>query len=128
MGGGREPVQIGDRGGRWDPSVPEAPIGPWFEMMPAAVLAVIVTVVNVAGEVETMASFDVRSLSALEVLDSRGRPTVAVSIALADGSTSSSGVPSGASTGTREAAELRDGNPTRFGGAGVLRAVGNVQR
>ena len=73
-----------------------------------------------------MAYLDVRSLSALEVLDSRGRPTVAVSIALADGSTGSSGVPSGASTGTREAAELRDGNPTRFGGAGVLRAVGNV--
>jgi enolase len=73
-----------------------------------------------------MASFDVRSLSALEVLDSRGRPTVAVSIALADGSIGSSGVPSGASTGTREAVELRDGDQTRFAGAGVQQAVGHV--
>ena len=73
-----------------------------------------------------MTSFDVQSLSAMEVLDSRGRPTVAVSITLRDGSTGHSGVPSGASTGTREAVELRDGDATRFAGAGVLQAVGNV--
>ena len=70
--------------------------------------------------------FDIRSLSALEVLDSRGRPTVAVSITLGDGSVGAAGVPSGASTGTREAVELRDGDPTRFSGAGVLQAVGHV--
>ena len=73
-----------------------------------------------------MTSFDVRSLSALEILDSRGRPTLAVSITLGDGSTSDAGVPSGASTGTREAVELRDGDHARFGGAGVQHAVGHV--
>lgn len=73
-----------------------------------------------------MTSFDVRSLSALEILDSRGRPTLAVSITLGDGSTSDAGVPSGASTGTREAVELRDGDHARFGGAGVQQAVGHV--
>ena len=71
-------------------------------------------------------SFDIRALSALEVLDSRGRPTVAVSITLGDGSVGAAGVPSGASTGTREAVELRDGDKTRFAGAGVLQAVGHV--
>ncbi len=73
-----------------------------------------------------MTSFDVRSLSALEVLDSRGRPTLAVTITLGDGATSKAGVPSGASTGTREAVELRDGDHARFGGAGVQQAVGHV--
>jgi enolase len=72
-------------------------------------------------------SFEVQSLTALEVLDSRGRPTLAVRIMLGDGSTASAGVPSGASTGTREAVELRDGDPSRFAGAGVLRAVRNVE-
>jgi enolase len=65
-------------------------------------------------------------VSALEILDSRGRPTVQVSVTLADGSTGTAGVPSGASTGTREAVELRDGDKSRYGGAGVLTAVGNV--
>ena len=73
-----------------------------------------------------MVLFDVRALSALEVLDSRGRPTVAVSITLGDGSAGTAGVPSGASTGTREAVELRDGDRARFSGAGVLKAVGHV--
>jgi enolase len=73
-----------------------------------------------------MPSFDVRSVSALEVLDSRGRPTVQVTLTLADGTTAAAGVPSGASTGTREAVELRDGDAARFGGGGVLTAVGNV--
>ena len=73
-----------------------------------------------------MASFDVRSLSALEILDSRGRPTLAVSITLGDGSTGDAGVPSGASTGTREAVELRDGDRARFAGKGVQQAVGHV--
>jgi enolase len=65
-------------------------------------------------------------VSALEILDSRGRPTVQVSVTLADGSTGTAGVPSGASTGTREAVELRDGDKSRYGGSGVLTAVGNV--
>ncbi|MBK9738237.1 MAG: phosphopyruvate hydratase [Actinobacteria bacterium] len=65
-------------------------------------------------------------VQALEILDSRGRPTVAVTVELADGSRGAAGVPSGASTGTREAVELRDGDPERFGGSGVRTAVGNV--
>jgi enolase len=56
-----------------------------------------------------------------EVLDSRGNPTVAVEITLADGSRGRATVPSGASTGAHEAVELRDGDKKRFGGKGVLR-------
>ena len=70
--------------------------------------------------------FTVARLSALEILDSRGRPTLAVTLTLSDGTVATAGVPSGASTGTREAVELRDGDPTRYGGAGVLGAVGHV--
>ncbi|MFH1934469.1 MAG: phosphopyruvate hydratase [Pseudomonadota bacterium] len=61
-----------------------------------------------------------------EILDSRGNPTVEVEVSLACGITTRTGVPSGASTGTREALELRDGDAKRFGGKGVLKAVGNV--
>ena len=71
-------------------------------------------------------SFVIAEVSALEILDSRGRPTLSVAVSLADGSTGIAGVPSGASTGTREAVELRDGDYARFGGGGVLTAVGNV--
>ncbi len=71
-------------------------------------------------------SFEIASLSALEILDSRSRPTLSVTIELAGGVRVSAGVPSGASTGTREAVELRDGDPARFSGAGVTIAVGNV--
>jgi enolase len=73
-----------------------------------------------------MASFDVAGLSALEILDSRGRPTLAVTVTLADGTTARAGVPSGASTGSREAVELRDGDTTRYEGRGVLKAAANV--
>jgi enolase 1/2/3 len=73
-----------------------------------------------------MGPFDVTGLSALEILDSRGRPTLAVTVTLADGSTARAGVPSGASTGTREAVELRDGDHTRYEGRGVLGAVSHV--
>lgn len=73
-----------------------------------------------------MTAFDVTGLSALEILDSRGRPTLAVTVTLADGTTARAGVPSGASTGSREAAELRDGDQARYEGRGVLKAVGNV--
>ena len=71
-------------------------------------------------------SFEISGVSALEILDSRGRPTVQTTVTLSDGTTAAAGVPSGASTGTREAVELRDGDTTRFGGSGVLTAVGNV--
>ncbi|HUZ22679.1 MAG TPA: phosphopyruvate hydratase [Streptosporangiaceae bacterium] len=73
-----------------------------------------------------MPGFDIAELSALEILDSRGRPTVAVTVRLGDGTTARAGVPSGASTGTREAVERRDGDPARYGGAGVLGAVAAV--
>jgi enolase len=61
-----------------------------------------------------------------EILDSRGNPTVEVDVVLADGSSGRAGVPSGASTGEREALELRDGDTSRFGGKGVTRAVAHV--
>ena len=61
-----------------------------------------------------------------EILDSRGNPTVEADVTLADGSTARAGVPSGASTGTREAVELRDGDESRYLGKGVQRAVANV--
>jgi len=78
------------------------------------------------GQEQEMPGFDVAELSALEILDSRGRPTVAATIRLGDGTTARAGVPSGASTGTREAVERRDGDPGRYGGGGVLGAVGAV--
>jgi enolase len=71
-------------------------------------------------------SFNVSDLTALEILDSRARPTLGVKVRLADGTTVRAGVPSGASTGSREAVELRDGDLSRFGGSGVLNAVANV--
>jgi enolase len=61
-----------------------------------------------------------------EILDSRGNPTVEADVTLADGSAARALVPSGASTGTREAVELRDGDKSRYLGKGVLQAVGNV--
>jgi enolase len=65
-------------------------------------------------------------LHAREILDSRGNPTVEVDVGLEDGTTARAAVPSGASTGSHEAIELRDGDPVRFGGKGVLTAVANV--
>ena len=65
-------------------------------------------------------------IEAREILDSRGNPTVEVQVVLDDGSQGRAGVPSGASTGAFEAIELRDGDPARFGGKGVLKAVDNV--
>jgi enolase len=69
---------------------------------------------------------EIASLKAREVLDSRGNPTVEVDVELSDGSVGRAAVPSGASTGRHEATEIRDGNPERFGGKGVLRAIRNV--
>jgi enolase len=71
-------------------------------------------------------TFIVTDLSALEILDSRGNPTLSVTLGLADGVTAQAGVPSGASTGSREAVELRDGDKDRYAGRGVLTAVANV--
>lgn len=70
--------------------------------------------------------FQVASVHAVEVLDSRGRPTLSVTVRLDDGATARAGVPSGASTGSGEAVELRDGDPDRYDGRGVLTAVANV--
>ncbi len=69
---------------------------------------------------------EVKALSAYEILDSRGQPTLSVVLELTDGSIGRSGVPSGASTGSKEAVELRDGDRTRYGGRGVLLAVEHV--
>lgn len=71
-------------------------------------------------------SLRIASVHAMEILDSRARPTLAVTLVTSDGVTARAGVPSGASTGSREAVELRDGDPARYGGKGVLRAVSSV--
>ena len=68
----------------------------------------------------------IATVDAIEILDSRGNPTVRVMIGLDDGTVSQASVPSGASTGENEALELRDGDKKRYGGKGVLRAVANV--
>ena len=65
-------------------------------------------------------------VSAREILDSRGNPTIEVDVVLSDGSLGRASVPAGASTGSNEAMELRDGDPSRYGGLGVLKAVKNV--
>ena len=72
------------------------------------------------------AEFAIADLSALEILDSRGNPTLRVVVKLASGVEGRAGVPSGASTGSREAVELRDGDKDRYGGKGVTRAASNV--
>ena len=68
----------------------------------------------------------IESISALEILDSRGNPTVEVEVALMDGAWGRAAVPSGASTGIHEALEMRDGNKKRYLGKGVAKAVANV--
>ena len=71
---------------------------------------------------------EIESVKALEVLDSRGNPTVQVEVETFDGSYGVAMVPSGASTGSFEAVELRDGDPSRYMGKGVLKAVENVNK
>src|SRR6185436_8814787 len=66
-------------------------------------------------------------IKAREILDSRGQPTVEVEVRLDGGTMGRAAVPSGASTGEHEAVELRDGDPMRFLGKGVLKAVANVE-
>lgn len=68
----------------------------------------------------------IKSIHAREILDSRGNPTVEAEVILASGIMGSAAVPSGASTGAREALELRDGDAKRYGGKGVTKAVANV--
>ncbi len=68
----------------------------------------------------------ITDIHALEILDSRGNPTLRVRVRTESGATGVASVPSGASTGEREAVELRDGDPARYGGKGVLKAVANV--
>ncbi|OGY44432.1 MAG: phosphopyruvate hydratase [Candidatus Buchananbacteria bacterium RIFCSPHIGHO2_01_FULL_39_14] len=70
----------------------------------------------------------IKSIRALEILDSRGNPTIRVKVELNNGSVGVSSVPSGASTGSHEALELRDGDKKRYGGKGVLKAVNNVNK
>ena len=69
----------------------------------------------------------IESVHAREILDSRGNPTVEAEVVLADGSPGRAAAPSGASTGQHEAVELRDGDPKRYGGRGVQRAVAHVR-
>lgn len=68
----------------------------------------------------------IKDIHAREVIDSRGNPTVEADVILESGAQGRAAVPSGASTGTREAIELRDNDPGRYGGKGVLQAVGHV--
>ena len=68
----------------------------------------------------------IKDIHAREILDSRGNPTIEAEVTLADGSFARAAVPSGASTGTREAVELRDGDQSRYLGKGVQKAVANV--
>jgi enolase len=75
-----------------------------------------------------MATVTIQKVRALEILDSRGNPTVEVEVGTSSGHTGRAAVPSGASTGSREALELRDGDAKRYGGKGVRRAVANVER
>ncbi len=68
----------------------------------------------------------IKDVNAREILDSRGNPTIEVEVRLTDDSVGRVAVPSGASTGSREAHELRDGDPRRYGGKGMRKAVANV--
>ena len=68
----------------------------------------------------------IANIQAFEVLDSRGNPTIEAEVTLASGEVGTACAPSGASTGSREALELRDGDPSRYLGKGVLKAVANV--
>ncbi len=71
---------------------------------------------------------EIKDVNALEILDSRGNPTIQVTLTLESGYSGTAKVPSGASTGKNEAVELRDGDPDRYKGKGVLKAVSNVEQ
>jgi enolase len=80
---------------------------------------------NISGSKKSSA-IKIKTVLAREIIDSRGNPTVEVDVVLSDGSLGRAAVPSGASTGTHEAVELRDGDKKRYGGKGVVKAVANV--
>ncbi len=69
----------------------------------------------------------IKAIDAMEILDSRGNPTIRTFVELEDGTVAAASVPSGASTGENEALELRDGDKGRYGGKGVLKAIANVK-
>ena len=73
-----------------------------------------------------MSGYGIKTVTGLEIIDSRGNPTVEATVELENGVTGRGAVPSGASTGTFEALELRDGDKSRFGGKGVSKAVKNI--
>ena len=73
-----------------------------------------------------MSGYGIKTVTGLEIIDSRGNPTVEATVELENGVAGSGAVPSGASTGTFEALELRDGDKSRFGGKGVSKAVKNI--
>ena len=70
----------------------------------------------------------ISQVTAREILDSRGNPTIEVDVVLGDGAAGRASAPSGASTGTNEATELRDGDRSRYGGLGVLNAIANINK
>ena len=78
------------------------------------------------GREKVVIMSEITKLEALEILDSRGNPTLSVTATLANGVKATAKVPSGASTGKREAVELRDGDKKRYGGKGVLNARNHV--
>lgn len=80
------------------------------------------------GLFDKLSNKTIKEIRAYEVLDSRGFPTVACSVTLGCGARAKALIPSGASTGSKEALELRDGDKKRFGGKGVLKAVNNINR
>src|SRR3990172_9088486 len=82
---------------------------------------------SLEGNVSMYECSAIEDVHAREILDSRGQPTIEVEVYLDDGSEGRAAVPSGASTGTHEAVELRDKDKTRYGGKGVLKAVNNVE-
>ncbi len=71
---------------------------------------------------------NIKRIKGRQILDSRGNPTVEVEVLLDDGAVGLAAVPSGASTGSHEAVELRDGDPSKYQGKGVLKAVNNIQK
>src|SRR5258707_7768566 len=73
-----------------------------------------------------MSASSIARVRGRQILDSRGNPTIEVDVVLESGARGRAAVPSGASTGSREALELRDKDPKRYGGKGVLKAVGHV--
>ena len=77
---------------------------------------------------ETTTNNQIKDIIAREILDSRGNPTIEADVILADGTIGRAAAPSGASTGSREALELRDGDASRYLGKGVKKAVANVNR